>query len=173
MEKIILNSQDLDRIIKRIAHEIIDKNSGSSNLAIVGIRQGGTNLADAIASEIASIEAKEVDLGYLDINLYRDDLTLKNEQPVLLKTEINFSIDKKNIVLIDDVFFTGRTTRAALDALIDLGRPDSIQLAVIIDRGFHELPIRPDYVGKEITTIKTDNVKVVFGEDKDNKVFVI
>jgi pyrimidine operon attenuation protein/uracil phosphoribosyltransferase len=148
----------------RMAHEIIEKNKGISNLCLVGIRTRGVFIASRLAENIKKIEGKEVPVGTLDITLYRDDLTLIAFQPVVHKTEISFDISGKDLVLIDDVLYSGRTIRAALDALIDLGRPNTIQLAVLIDRGHRELPIRPDYVGKNIPTAKNETVQVRLSE---------
>ena len=149
----------------RITHEILEKNNGADNLALVGIRTRGVALAERIKNKINTIECSSVDFGILDITLYRDDLASGKINPVVEKTHISFPLDKKRIVLIDDVLFTGRTIRCAIDALIDFGRPASIQLGVLIDRGHRELPIRPDYVGKNIPTAKNDRVQVLLKED--------
>jgi len=164
-EKIkVLDKEAINRSITRIAHEILEKNKGTQGLCLVGIRNRGVYLANRLADAIKSIEKNEIPVGILDITLYRDDLSLGTAQPVVLKTEIDFDIADKNIVLVDDVLYTGRTVRAALDALIDLGRPKSIQLAVLIDRGHRELPIRPDYVGKNIPTAQNQVVEVHLAE---------
>jgi pyrimidine operon attenuation protein/uracil phosphoribosyltransferase len=144
----------------RIAHEILEKNKGTKDLGLIGIRNRGAYLAKRLGSCIEQIEHAKVPVGILDITLYRDDLTLVAANPVVHKTEIDFDITAKNIVLVDDVLYTGRTVRAALDALIDLGRPKSIQLAVLVDRGHRELPIRADFVGKNIPTSKDETVEV-------------
>ena len=154
----------LSRSITRIAHEIIEKNKGVDDLALVGIRRRGVPLAERLAKKIQSIEGKELPVGKLDITLYRDDLTTASDQPVIHGTEIPFNIVGKKIVLVDDVLYTGRTVRAALDAMIDLGRPLAIQLAVLIDRGHRELPIRADYVGKNIPTSRKEIVLVKLTE---------
>jgi pyrimidine operon attenuation protein/uracil phosphoribosyltransferase len=152
------------RAITRISHEILERNNGAETLVIVGIFTRGADLAKRIAEKIKQIEGIEVPVGFLDINLYRDDIGSKLDQPIIQRTEILFDIVDRNVILVDDVLFTGRTIRSALDAIIDFGRPRSIQLAVLIDRGHRELPIRPDYVGKNIPTSKDDRVRVNFGE---------
>lgn len=156
----ILDKENISRAIIRIAHEILEKNKGTENLCLVGIRNRGVYLAKRLAENIKQIENKDVAVGALDITLYRDDLTLISAQPVVHKTEIDFDINNKNLILVDDVLFTGRTIRAALDALIDFGRPKSIQLAVLVDRGHRELPIRADYAGKNIPTSQKETVEV-------------
>ncbi|NLC44559.1 MAG: bifunctional pyr operon transcriptional regulator/uracil phosphoribosyltransferase PyrR [Clostridiales bacterium] len=148
------------RALTRIAHEIIEKNTGIDDLAIIGIRRRGVPLADRLAKIINEIEGVSVPTGILDITLYRDDLTTLAVQPIVHKTEVPFSIDDKKIILVDDVLYTGRTVRAALDALVDLGRPKLIQLAILIDRGHRELPIRADYVGKNIPTSRKELIAV-------------
>jgi pyrimidine operon attenuation protein / uracil phosphoribosyltransferase len=162
--KEILDKESINRAIKRIAHEILEKNKGTKDLCLVGIRNRGVFLARRLSAAIKDIEHRDIPVGILDITLYRDDLTLISSQPVVHKTEIDFDITDKNIVLVDDVFYTGRTVRAALDALMDLGRPKSIQLAVLIDRGHRELPISPDYTGKNIPTSKRESIEVRFTE---------
>jgi len=155
----VLNENDIQRIITRIAHEIIEKNKGAKNLALVGIRTRGVYLAKRLAEEISRAEKEPVQVGMLDISLYRDDVAT-HPKIVVQKTEIPFDVTGKNIVLVDDVLFTGRSVRAAMDALTDFGRPQSIQLAVLIDRGHRELPIRADYVGKNLPTSQKEDVKV-------------
>jgi pyrimidine operon attenuation protein/uracil phosphoribosyltransferase len=156
----ILDKEAISRSITRIAHEILEKNKGASSLCIVGIRNRGVYLAQRLAECIRMIEHNDIPVGILDITLYRDDLSLTSSQPVVHKTEIGFDIEGKIVVLVDDVLYTGRTIRSALDALIDLGRPKAIQLAVLIDRGHRELPIRPDFVGKNIPTSCEQSVEV-------------
>ncbi|OIO40074.1 MAG: bifunctional pyr operon transcriptional regulator/uracil phosphoribosyltransferase [Candidatus Omnitrophica bacterium CG1_02_49_10] len=156
----ILDKENIDRVITRIAHEIVEKNKGAGSLALIGIEKRGVNLARRINGKIKEISGDEVPLGVLDITLYRDDLMGSGEQPTIRKTEIDFDITDKDIVLVDDVLYTGRTIRAAMDALIDLGRPKRIQLAVLIDRGHRELPIRPDYIGKNLPTANDESVQV-------------
>jgi len=156
----VLDQEALQRSLLRIAHEIVEKNKGTKGLCLVGIRNRGAYLAQRLADCIEKIEREKIAVGILDITLYRDDLTLVATSPVVSKTEIDFDITGKNLVLVDDVLYTGRTVRAALDALIDFGRPRSIQLAVLIDRGHRELPIRADYAGKNIPTAQNETVEV-------------
>ncbi len=167
----VLDAATIQRALTRIAHEILERNKGASNLCLVGIRTRGIFLAHRIAQKIKEIEGIEIPVGELDITFYRDDLS-NLLQPEVYKTEIPFDINQKDIVLVDDVLFTGRTTRAAMDALIDFGRPATIQLAVLIDRGHRELPLRPDYVGKNIPTSKKEEIKVYLKEvdEKDSVV---
>jgi pyrimidine operon attenuation protein/uracil phosphoribosyltransferase len=156
----IMDKKAMQRALMRIAHEIIERTKGTKDLAIIGIRNRGAYLAGRVAAFIEDIEEIKVPVGILDITLYRDDLTTVAEQPQVRKTEIDFDITGKKIVLIDDVLFTGRTIRAALDALIDFGRPRYIQLAVLVDRGHRELPIRADYIGKNVPTALKESVQV-------------
>ena len=160
----VLDEQGIDRALRRIAHEILERAGGTDGLALVGIRTRGVSLARRIAERLQAIEGVAVPVGALDITLYRDDLNLKTEAPVLRGTEIPFAVSGGTIVLVDDVLYTGRTIRAALDAIIDLGRPRMIQLAVLIDRGHRELPIRPDYVGKNLPTARREIVQVLLRE---------
>ena len=170
----LLDDDSIGRVLRRIAHEILEKNKGTQDLCLIGIRNRGVYIAHRIAQSIKNIEGKEVAVGILDITLYRDDLTLIASSPVVRKTEIDFDINDKKVILIDDVLFTGRTIRSALDALVDLGRPKSIQLAVLIDRGHRELPIRADYVGKNIPTSKDETVEVRLREsDGADEVVII
>lgn len=165
IEKTVLMDADgVRRALTRIAHEIVEKNNGVENVVIVGIRTRGVPLAERIAGEIERIEAVRPPVGVLDITLYRDDLSTMAYQPVVRPTEMPVDISGKTIVLIDDVLFTGRTIRAALDALIDMGRPHAIQLGVLIDRGHRELPIRADYVGKNVPTAVRETVSVQLAE---------
>jgi len=157
---LIMDDVALDRALKRIAHEIIEKNKGAKDLALIGVHRRGVPIAERIASYIKNFEGISVDIGTLDITFYRDDLSLLADHPLIKGTDIAFDINKKTVVLCDDVLYTGRTARAALDALMDLGRPNYIQLAVIVDRGHRELPIRADYVGKNIPTSKNEVVSV-------------
>ncbi|SVE49287.1 uncharacterized protein METZ01_LOCUS502141 [marine metagenome] len=165
MTSIVFSSKDISRAVTRITHEILEKNKGANNLAIVGIRTRGVVLAQRIKNKIDTIENIAIDLGILDITLYRDDLASGKINIVVEKTNIPFQLDGKQIVLIDDVLFTGRTIRSAIDALIDFGRPSTIQLGVLIDRGHRELPIRPDYVGKNIPTSRDSRVQVLLNEE--------
>ncbi|MFA5410703.1 MAG: bifunctional pyr operon transcriptional regulator/uracil phosphoribosyltransferase PyrR [Candidatus Omnitrophota bacterium] len=164
----VLDKEALNRSLMRIAHEILEKNKGTKDLCLVGIRNRGAYLARRVSDCIEKIEGARIETGILDITLYRDDLTLIAAQPLVRKTEIAFDITDKNIVLVDDVLYTGRTVRAAMDALMDLGRPKSIQLAVLIDRGHRELPVRADYAGKNIPTAKNESVEVRL-EEVDGK----
>ncbi len=174
MIKELLSKQDIERIISRIAHEIIEKNKGPEKICLVGIQRGGVHLARRLALKITAIEGVEVPVGSLDISLYRDDISIRKKHPVVRRTDIPFDISEKVIILIDDVLFTGRSIRAALDALMDFGRPGQIQLAVIIDRGHRELPIRADYVGKNIPTAKNENIEVQLEEEAvEEKVILI
>ena len=164
-DKTILMDEDgIRRALTRIAHEIVEKNKGMEDLVLVGIRTRGVPLAERIAAEIERIEGVRPSVGTLDITLYRDDLSLLSYQPVVRATQIPVDIQGKTIVLTDDVLFTGRTIRAALDALIDMGRPYVIQLAVLVDRGHRELPIRADYVGKNVPTSARESVSVKLRE---------
>ncbi|MFN8005634.1 MAG: bifunctional pyr operon transcriptional regulator/uracil phosphoribosyltransferase PyrR [Terriglobia bacterium] len=156
----IMNAADIERAVHRLAYEIIERNRGTQQLALVGIRRRGVPLADRLSQCIADGERSQVPVGYLDINLYRDDLSTVATQPVIQKTEINFSISDKIIVLVDDVLYTGRTVRAAMDALLDYGRPKGIQLCVLIDRGLRELPIEANFVGKFVQTTENEVVEV-------------
>ena len=160
----LLDTKALDRALTRIAHEIIERNDGIENVVLVGIRRRGVPLAERLADRIFKFESHNVKVGILDITLYRDDLTSSSEQPIVNATNIPFEIRDKVVVMVDDVIYTGRTARAAMDALIDLGRPVSIQFAVLIDRGHRELPIRADFVGKNVPTSKSEIVKVQLKE---------
>jgi pyrimidine operon attenuation protein/uracil phosphoribosyltransferase len=168
----VLDDGALDRALTRIAHEILEKNDGAKDLAFVGLRTRGVTLAQRLAAKIARIDGTTLLVGTLDITLYRDDLDLRGA-PVIRGTDIPFSIKNKTVILVDDVLFTGRTIRAALDALIDLGRPKAIQLATLIDRGHRELPIRPDYVGKNLPTSRKESVAVRLKEhDGEDRVVI-
>ena len=156
----IMDEAGIGRVLTRIAHEIVERNKGVQDLMLVGIRTRGVPLSQRLAERIAAIEGKIVPVGILDITLYRDDLSTIAEQPVVHETKLPGNINGKIVVLVDDVLFTGRTTRAALDALVDYGRPRQIQLAILIDRGHRELPIRADYVGKNVPTARREIVSV-------------
>jgi len=160
----VLDADDLRRALTRIAHEIVEQAQGVDEVALVGIKTRGETLAERIAQKIEAIEAVKPPVGALDITLYRDDLGLKAEQPQVRSTEINFSVKGRIVVLVDDVLFTGRTIRAAMDALMDFGRPRIIRLAVLVDRGHRELPIRPDYIGKNLPTSRREIVAVMLRE---------
>ena len=159
---VVMDADRMNRTLTRIAHEILERNRGVEDLALIGIRTRGVPIAKRLAQIIRNVQHVEVPTGSLDITLYRDDLmrTPVGPQPVIRKTEIPFSIDDKRILLVDDVLYTGRTIRAALDALIDFGRPKSIQLVVLVDRGHRELPIKADYVGRNIPTSAAQSVQV-------------
>ena len=159
-KKILMTAEDIRRTLARIAHEIIEQNKTSENLVLVGMRTRGVPLAKRLATDIENFQGLKIPVGALDITPYRDDLASLNRQPLVKHTDIPANIDGKSIVLVDDVLYTGRSTRAAMDALIDLGRPQSIQLAVLIDRGHRELPIRADYVGKNMPSSKDEEIQV-------------
>ena len=169
----VMDEATIDRTLTRIAHEILEKHRGTEGLVLVGIRTRGVPLARRLGDKIRKIEGRDVPVGVLDINLYRDDLTTIADHPILRKTEIPFSVDGVKVVLVDDVLFTGRTIRAALDAIIDLGRPRQIQLAVLVDRGHRELPIRADYVGKNVPTSLDEEVRVSLTEEDGTDAVVI
>lgn len=169
----IMNAGDLKRVLTRIAHEIIEKNGGAKDVALVGLQTRGVPIARRIARIIKSLEKRDVPVGILDITLYRDDLAHLSHQPEIQKTDIPFNVEGKKIVLTDEVVYTGRTIRAALDAIMDLGRPRLVQLAVIVDRGHRELPIHPDYVGRHIPTSRTEWCHVKLREvDKKDGVYL-
>lgn len=165
----ILTSDDMSRITTRLAHEILEKNRGAQNMVLVGLRTRGAYLAERISKKIQEIEGVEVPTGFLDVTFYRDDFRTRLKQPSVEVTNIPFAIDEKNIVLVDDVLYTGRTIRSALDALMDYGRPARIYLVVLVDRGHRELPIKADIVGKSIPTSIGEEVRVkmkeIDGED--------
>lgn len=165
MPKELMNKKDIDRALTRMTHEIIEKNKGTEKLCLVGIQRGGVHLAKRLASKIKQIEKKDIPVGSLDIAFYRDDLNIRKEQPVVRRTDVLFEVTDLKIILVDDVLFTGRSIRAALDALMDLGRPAVIQLAVLLDRGHRELPIKADYVGKNIPTALSETVEVQLEEE--------
>lgn len=165
----VLDQPAINRALTRIAHEILEKNKGGENLVLVGIKTRGAPLANRLQEKIKQIESITVPIGELDITLYRDDLekAVKNDEPELKNTNIEVDLTSKHVILIDDVLFTGRTVRAAMDAVMDLGRPSNIQLAVLVDRGHRELPIRADYVGKNIPTSDKEIIVVELGETDD------
>jgi pyrimidine operon attenuation protein/uracil phosphoribosyltransferase len=162
---LILDKAGIDRALTRISHEILEKNKGAKDLILVGIQRGGVHLAKRLAARIKEIEGVEPPVGSLDITMYRDDLSTRKSQPVPQATDIAFDIQDKMMVLVDDVLFTGRTIRAALNSVMDYGRPRRIQLAVLVDRGHRELPIRADYVGKNLPTSAKEKVEVMLAED--------
>jgi pyrimidine operon attenuation protein/uracil phosphoribosyltransferase len=165
MSKELLDKKDIERAVTRMAHEIIEKNKGIDSICLVGIQRGGVHIANRLQAKLKEIEGSDLPVGTLDISLYRDDLNVRKEQPLVRRTVVPFEIADKKIVLVDDVLFTGRSIRAALDAIMDLGRPAAIQLAVLVDRGHRELPIKADFVGKNIPTSMNENVTVEFTED--------
>ena len=169
----ILDTEAVGRTLKRIAHEVIEHNKGTQDLVIVGVRTRGAFLAERLAKLIGEIDGTTPPVGILDITLYRDDLSSIAQQPVVHKTEIDFDIEDKKVVLVDDVLYTGRTVRAALDEIIDFGRPQFIQLAVLVDRGHRELPIRADYVGKNIPTSTRETVEVRLAESEGTDEVVV
>lgn len=172
-EKLVMDAGDIARALTRIAHEILEHNKGVKNLALVGIRTGGVHLAHRLVKRIQSIEGVQVPIGELDITLYRDDLALRKNQPVLRKTSVPFDLADKVVVLVDDVLFTGRTIRAAMDGLMDLGRPGEIQLAVLVDRGHRQLPIKATYIGKNLPTSREEKVQVLLEEHGEDDRVVI
>jgi pyrimidine operon attenuation protein / uracil phosphoribosyltransferase len=160
----VMDQADVRRALTRIAHEIVERDKGGEGVALVGIADRGDHLARRLADEIARIEGGSVPIGVLDITFYRDDIGLRAEAPEVHETRIGFDVGGKTVVLVDDVLYTGRTIRAAMDALMDLGRPRKIQLAVLVDRGHRELPIRADFVGKNVPTSRADDVRVMVQE---------
>jgi pyrimidine operon attenuation protein/uracil phosphoribosyltransferase len=160
----LLDAGEIRRAVTRIAHEILERNKGAGRLVLVGIAARGDDLARRLAAEIERIEGVPVPVGVLDITFYRDDIGLRAEAPEVHETRIAFDISGSTLVLVDDVLFTGRTVRAAMDALVDFGRPEAIQLAVLVDRGHRELPIRADYVGKNVPTRRDEDVRVRLAE---------
>ncbi|MCL0072102.1 bifunctional pyr operon transcriptional regulator/uracil phosphoribosyltransferase PyrR [Thermodesulfovibrionales bacterium] len=172
--KELLNKKEIERIISRIAHEIIEKNRGTGNLCLIGIQRGGVHLAKRLFTRIKIVENADVPVGSLDITLYRDDVGIRKEQLIVRKTDVPCDITDKNIILVDDVLFTGRSIRAAMDALMDLGRPAQIQLTVLIDREHRELPIMADYIGKNIPTSRSEDIEVQLEEEGfEDKVLLI
>jgi pyrimidine operon attenuation protein/uracil phosphoribosyltransferase len=170
---LILDKAGIDRAMTRIAHEILEKNKGAKDLVLVGIQRGGVHLAKRLAARIKEIEGVETPVGSLDITMYRDDLATRKSQPVPQATDITFDIQNKIMVLVDDVIYTGRTIRAALNSIMDYGRPLRIQLAVLVDRGHRELPVRADYVGKNLPTSAKEKVEVMLAEDGVEEKIVI
>lgn len=160
----LLEAGDVRRAVTRIAHEILERNKGAADVALVGIAARGDDLARRLAREIGRIEGADVPVGVLDITFYRDDIGMRSEAPEVHETRIPFDVTGWTVILVDDVLFTGRTVRAALDALVDFGRPRSVQLAVLVDRGHRELPVRADYVGKNVPTRSDELVRVLLDE---------
>jgi len=162
----ILDNNGTDRALTRIAHEILEKNKGIDDLVVIGIRTGGAYLAARLKEKLVEIEGRDVPLGLIDVTMYRDDISSRNNLEVG-QTDIRFSVSGKKIILVDDVLFTGRTIRAAMEAVMDLGRPQNIQLAILVDRGHRELPIRPDYIGRNLPTARNEQIEVDF-DNKNN-----
>ncbi len=162
--KRIIDEKGMTRTLTRLAHEIIERNRGAETLAVVGIRTRGASLAERLARIIQNIEKRRIEVGFLDIIFYRDDLRQRLDLPEVKGTDVDFPIDNKNVILVDDVLYTGRTVRAAMDELMDLGRPATIQLAVLVDRGHREVPIRADFVGKNVPTADDEEIQVTVEE---------
>ena len=170
----IMDEDGVRRTITRLAYEIIERNRGVSRIAIVGVQTRGATLAERLVKTIEKIEGKKVPLGILDITLYRDDFRKRLKQPIVQVSDIKFNIDNRDVILVDDVLYTGRTSRAALDALMDFGRPASVQLAVLVDRGHRELPIKADYVGKNIPTSIGEEIRLLLHEvDGEDSVLLV
>ncbi|MDG4655857.1 bifunctional pyr operon transcriptional regulator/uracil phosphoribosyltransferase PyrR [Ectobacillus antri] len=170
---VVLDEQMIRRALTRVSHEIVERNKGVENCVLVGIKTRGLFVAQRLAERIQQIEGTAIPVGELDITLYRDDLTLKDSDPLVKGSDIPVDITNKKVILVDDVLYTGRTVRAAMDALVDIGRPSQIQLAVLVDRGHRELPIRADYVGKNIPTSSEERIVVALAEvDKEDKVSI-
>lgn len=171
---LLFNAEQVHRSLHRVAHEILERNDGASKIAIVGIRTRGENLAARLRAEIEKIDGCQIDYGVLDITLYRDDITASSGKPIVRASDLPFDLAKRTVILVDDVLFTGRTVRAALDAINDFGRPVAIQLAVLIDRGHQEVPIRADYVGRTVPTGRRDSLQVALQEvDGEDAVYTI
>jgi pyrimidine operon attenuation protein/uracil phosphoribosyltransferase len=170
----VADKEGLDRILTRISHEILEKNKGSENLVLIGMRTRGEFLAKRIQQKIKSIDNAEIPLGILDVTLYRDDFRTRIKQPEVSVSDITFDLNDRDVILIDDVLYTGRTVRSALNALMDLGRPGSIQLFILVDRGHRELPIRADFVGKNIPTSQNEEIKVRLIEvDDEDAIYLV
>ena len=170
----IVDKEGFDRILTRISHEILEKNKGSKDLILIGMRTRGEFLAKRIQGKINSIDKENIPFGVLDVTLYRDDFRTRLKQPDVSVSNITFDINEKNVVLVDDVLYTGRTVRSALNALMDFGRPSTIQLCILIDRGHRELPIRADYVGKNVPTSNDEEIKVKMNEiDGEDAIYLV
>jgi pyrimidine operon attenuation protein/uracil phosphoribosyltransferase len=170
----IIDEQGLNRTVTRLAHEIIERNKGTDNLVLVGMRTRGEFLAKRIHEKIKEIEKSDIEYGVLDVTLYRDDFRKRLKQPEVSVTNITFDVTEKDVVLVDDVLYTGRTVRSALNALMDLGRPSTIQFCVLVDRGHRELPIKADFVGKNIPTSINEEIKVKMNEvDGEDSVYLV
>ena len=170
---VIMNGDDVSRALKRMAHEVLEANSGTGDLVILGIQRRGVPLASLLREAIKAVEGDELPMGAIDITFYRDDLSKLGPSPTVATTEMPFDVTDKLVILVDDVLYTGRTVRAALDVIIDWGRPRAIQLAVLVDRGHRELPIRPDYVGKNVPTSQREVIKVKVKEFDDRAEVVV
>lgn len=169
----LMSASEIDRTLVRLAHEIVERHNGADGLVFVGIRRRGVPLASRLAEKIASIEKKATPVGILDITFYRDDLSKVDQKPVVQRSKLPFSVEDKDVILVDDVLYTGRTTRAALDALIESGRPRRVELCVLIDRGHRELPIQANYVGRVVQTSDTEEIAVRVKEvDNEERVMV-
>ncbi len=169
-----MSATEIDRTLQRVAHEIVERSGGTSNLALIGVRRRGVPLANRIAKAMREIDRVEVPVGTLDITLYRDDLSKVAAHPVIQSSDINFSVDDKDLILVDDVLYTGRTARAAMNALFDLGRPRSLRLCVLIDRGHREMPIEASFVGRMVQTSDSEIIEVKLREiDQDERVILV
>jgi pyrimidine operon attenuation protein / uracil phosphoribosyltransferase len=170
----LMSATEIDRTLQRVAHEIVERSGGTSNLALIGVRRRGVPLASRIAQAMREIDRVEVPVGTLDITLYRDDLSKVAAHPVIQSSDINFSVDDKDLILVDDVLYTGRTARAAMNALFDLGRPRSLRLCVLIDRGHREMPIEASFVGRMVQTSNTEIIEVKLREiDQEERVILV
>ena len=170
----VVDKEGLDRILTRISHEILEKNKGSKDLVLMGMRTRGEFLARRIQNKLKNIDGADLPIGVLDVTLYRDDFRTRIKQPEVSVSDITFDINEKHIILVDDVLYTGRTVRSAMNAIMDLGRPASIQLSILVDRGHRELPIRADYVGKNIPTSMNEEIKVRMTEvDEEDAIYLI
>jgi pyrimidine operon attenuation protein/uracil phosphoribosyltransferase len=170
----LMSATEIDRTLQRVAHEIVERSGGTSNLALIGVRRRGVPLANRIALAMREIDRVEVPVGTLDITLYRDDLSKVAAHPVIQSSDINFSVDDKDLILVDDVLYTGRTTRAAMNALFDLGRPRSLRLCVLIDRGHRQMPIEASFVGRMVQTSDTEIIEVKLREiDQEERVILV
>lgn len=170
----LVDKEGLDRILTRIAHEVLEKNKGSKNLVLIGMRTRGEFLAKRLQKKIKEIEGVELPLGVLDVTLYRDDFRTRLKQPQVSVSDITFDINEKDVILVDDVLYTGRTVRSALNALMDFGRPNTIQLCILVDRGHRELPIRADFVGKNIPTSLNEEIKLKVEEyDGEDAIYLV
>lgn len=170
---VVMDAEGIERSLTRIAHEILERNKGTDNLIIIGIRKGGVSLAERLCEKLSAIEGSEIMSGTLDITLYRDDVLTTGRRPPIEGTYIPFPLDHKRVILVDDVLFTGRTIRAAMDALMDFGRPERIQLAVLIDRGHREFPIRADFIGETLPSSLWENISVNLTDNGDKDEVVI